>query len=581
MKKRSYNPLTVILLVLYALGGFSILSESSRGRGLYEFFMSMFGPAYQEKQAVPPLEEMTEQERLLMQGDLSQEDPALQWKALYLSKPDEPAYYADYLKHVKKLPKDFDKTVQNIALQNGWFLFQKAAHSSLDAVKKITVSRQDKDETSDPAQWEILDAELLKSSVQLIDNSFQKEQFDHYSDFMNEQRAPLRTVSVDFLSNIMHISQMSASFSPNFEWKKVADLILAALQEAKNETEYRRLEAISLKMESRCFELSRTLIDSLICEAVMKVLSQQLSHQAKRLGLNKEVELYGKKYQDLESRREQLTKNHSSETYELLAHRASILTTLSAPAMNRVTKNSPQLTAELLRPGLRTERAMATRVWIVPAFILFTLLTIFVWLRNRNRNCPAEFKPVPRILFLGIIFPFLLCIIFRYFLSFGMLDFGGRLFLYSNYLLPDVVIFMILLAAPISVVRAKQEISGGFLKRWGLLGFCVLNLILGAVLPHAPNILPAFWILVILNLIWFISLIFRKETDQHHEARALIAPAYLLAAALLGLSFQGLLFEERYHFKNAAIEKPTVYNMTLLEEQTVEAHKAEIAGFLE
>ncbi|MEJ6645673.1 MAG: hypothetical protein QNL33_20730, partial [Akkermansiaceae bacterium] len=396
----------------------------------------------------------------------------------------------------------------------------------------------------------------------------------------------------DIVANYRNLTILATMDSSVLEWKYNTDAIRAALQEIQTPDEFNRLEKLALNLEKKHFSQVTSLIDGLISQALMAAHAGALQEAAERLDLKEKANFHNSKKKLFDtrqdSRKERRNNPSSKEFNQLIMHHGSMLMNIATPAVIMVTENAPTLTKEQLRPGQRAERALFTRMITPLMFLIFSLLSLVLFFHRRGRGNKASFRPNPRLLLLGSLLPFFALVCFRYFLSFGMLDFGGRLLIFSNYYLPDFTSYFILLIFPLCLVRRDAQPDASTFKIWWPFGLAVVSLICSAAMMHLP--MPLFYtssVLVSATALWLVVIgtwkAFKKKPSPDYFARlAQLAPTYLLSATLIGLSSIGLTFEERYWFAQADIERPTDYHITLLEDQTTEALKEEIrqlAGF--
>lgn len=130
------------------------------------------GPADSEQLIAKNL---TQSEKLLLFGDLTKDSKSERKEALWLSDPDNPAYFADYagafVGDHEKLPPDFLKTARSIDPSNAWFTYLAAAMEARDSVKSR--SRKSKRMNGkmvyeSPKSWEVLDQARLDRTMELL-----------------------------------------------------------------------------------------------------------------------------------------------------------------------------------------------------------------------------------------------------------------------------------------------------------------------------------------------------------------------------------------------------------------------------
>ncbi|MDB4451940.1 hypothetical protein N9129_01865 [Akkermansiaceae bacterium] len=591
--KPYFSYLTPLLLIAWGVSLISLYQGAhlikAASAGIASLNPMSFGP--QKNVPVPGL---SAQEHLVLYGGSSKSNPEGRWKALHLSEPQNPSYYRKHLTEVDDIPEDFDEVRQRIDPDNGWFLIWEAGKLSKECVSKDstrTRSKKEKEEKKAP-HFIIEDPEVLKKIIQKLERAVSLPRFDNYTNSLTNEQMSLLPEAKDIVANYRNLTILATMDSSVLEWKYNTDAIRAALQEIQTRDEFNRLEKLALNLEKKHFSQVTSLIDGLISQALMAAHAGALYEASERLGLKEKASFY-KDRKELfaarnEARKQRRKSNEHEEFNQLLLNHGSMLMNIATPAVIMVTENPPTLTKEQLRPGQRAERALFTRMITPLMFLIFSLLSLVIFFHRRGRENKPSFRPTLRLLLLGSLLPFVALVLFRYFLSFGMLDFGGRLLIFANYFLPDLASYFILLIVPLSLLRrdAKQKVP--FYKNCSLLGFALLTLGFSSVMMHAPPkaVFPGGVVFVSLTAIWLVVFAiwkaFKKKPDPDYFARlAQLAPTYLLSATLIGLSSIGLAFEERYWFAQADIERPTDYHITLLEEQTTEALKEEIRQLAE
>ncbi|MGJ8698320.1 MAG: hypothetical protein ACSHYF_18540 [Verrucomicrobiaceae bacterium] len=516
-------------------------------------------------------------ERLLMHGDPSAETNGDQWKPLHLSDPSKPEFYAEYVGRANTTPDDFHSTVAALAPDNGWFNTLEASWLSRKAFRKTGEKPAHPD---DPAPYEILDHELLRQSIDLLDKGLSQPIYDNYLSTIAPQRQALHSPPVDILSNITNLTLAANIRSDALQLKYCADAIAAALQEATNASEFERLEKIARSLEKKTFTQAHTLIDGLLLQAVAASNARALRHAAQRLQLAEKETLYHKRYQAFDTRKKTIKERRSLQDERTLNFHASTIMSLATPAMNRAVLQPPPLTREMLKPGLRAELALVARIITGYAFFLFSILALVSFLIAHRKDNRASFIIKGRHLLLGALIPFLLCIAHRYLFPPGILEYGLRMFSGANYFLPLLGVITVLLTAPLAVTRATHTPELSFFKKWGQLTLAGLGLLFSGLFPIWFESMFVAALLLWATLIWLViswlASALKRGKSPRPSLAGHLAPTYLFVACLLGLGVKALTLEERMWMSHADPEKTSLYSFTNYEKQLTRVLKSEL-----
>lgn len=593
MKKSAPKKLSSLVLILWALAALLIFDFGSHfTKGIRSHHQATDNRL--DTPAPQPLDKsLSKKERILLQGDISRETPEEQWLALHELEPENPVYYANYLKRLGDLPENFHATIAKIDPDNGWFLFLEAAQNVKEVIEKgEKLDLKEKNRLKDeglplpPKQLVISDPKSLSERLALLEKAVASPKWENYESEIAEERFHALPEAHDVLSGLKNFTTIGNAYSPSLRWNNIAELTSAALQAAKTKEEFLALETLILKIEERSFERIETIVDGLVYQAVIAVNSGNLYHAADQVGLKSKVKLYQEREMALHRHREHLKNRSHRGTQELHERRGSIFSLLSSLTTSKFLKTPPPLTQELLKPSLRAERALISQVFFGLIFIVLSLGALLTWIHKRKKENPARFQPELSTLGLGVLLPFTALIFFRYFLSFGMLDYGGRLMTFGNYLLPEIAILLILLATPLCLLRTRNYPEASRLKIWWPLATLIISLLLSsAMMPLHEFGLTIILILstpLSLMIVAVFGLIFPrlKKKELVFDLTSRLAPAYLFAATLSGLFVIGLQIEERHWFAQERFVKPSPRGFTVMENQVVDILKKEMSELM-
>lgn len=579
MKTRRPKISSIILMAFWLITLTGVLYLGNQTRESVQLTRSMTNILSDDSR--PPIPKgLSDKNRLLLYGDLSQDTEEDRWKALHESDPENPLFFVIYLHHAEQLPLDFHDTIARIDPDNGWYALWEVSKSTR-AFKKSSEIRLKKSKREEllknnlplpPSTYEIIDLEAFNQHLALLEKGLLSPRFESYFKEIATLRFNATPPPRDFSSNINAITISLSTPTSILSYKRSTDALCCALQITKTQRDFEHLEKLCRKLEERVHERCTTLVDGLIYKAIVHIQSKSLRAGAERLKLRDAAEFYRErqlKFQ-IEQERQQNTR-FSDITTELIDQRADVLTTFSLPASHKILPNPPALTTEMLKPALRTERAVVSKIFYMLLLLALSLFGLIVWLRGRNKENPATFIPEGKALLFGSLLPFTLVLIFRYFFSFGMLDFGGRLLIFWNYLLPEIAVLMILIVVPQALTNQKTCPEQSLLKIWWPVLAAILGLIFAAAMMHllflsyAVFLLPG--IFMITAFIWTILQVYnRPNPDFDRNGR--IAPCYLLSAALCGLFAFGLVIEERYWFQQDDVNHASATGLSHFEIKT-------------
>lgn len=584
----SQKNLRFVVFALWITGCVLLMTEAKRISQIVHSTKQHLDPYNLDSDTSPRLQgsHYSEAERLLLYGDPNAIDPVEQWKPLHESDPTNPSFYALYLGQLSELPENYREFSTQIDPDNGWFPLWEASTRKDEVValirSKRKTSRQDRDPTviEDPAEYKIINPAEFAELVGLIETATRAPRIETYHEKLTRQRFDLLPQPVDTISNFANVAYLAGQATPNIRtWRKAHDIMIAALQEAPDEAQFLRLEKMANVLEERNASSIQTLVDGLVSRALSHSFAKSLRAAATRLGLEEKASFYEAKQLRFQFYQDNSRKKESSEFTRLINNRANIFMTLAAPASHRMVKTPPQLTRADLQPGLRAERAIFSRIFYGLVFLLLSLIALLVWLRNRGKDNPATFLPDLKVLACGVLLPVTGLIIFRYFLSFGMLDYGGRMLVFSNYLFPDLATFLIILITPLCLLRSRDASS--VRKNWWPLGLAILGLLFSALVPSRflDIWLLAFYLPLLFLVpasLWLLLQPFRKKSSSF-DLNGHLAPAYLFAATLVSFSVFGLSYEEKYWFNKNKIERPSIHGISQIEDTLVQIMKIELA----
>ncbi len=243
---------------------------------------------------------LTEEQRLLVFGDLSRSEEWERMKALWDSDPNNPVYFAryaqDYISESKTLPPDFLKIAAEIAPDNAWFTYIAVGVMAKDAVKKRQQTKAER-LANKAFEWDILDQTRFDQSIAILRQARKQPRCDSYwSELLDQQLSflPQSTPSEFAFSFIYPFRSSSAEFV----LRDLANVICAEAWLA-GETEnitgfFQALADANDFLEKRTHAKVESLLGELINLVGAAGMTSNLSAAADQLDLDEESERLGK-----------------------------------------------------------------------------------------------------------------------------------------------------------------------------------------------------------------------------------------------------------------------------------------------
>lgn len=572
---------SILLLSFWLLAFLGILYFGHLTQKAAQFLYSTTNFYLSEEVTGHP-QELSPESQLLLYGDSSKDSEDARWRALHESDPNNPFFYVIYLQHASGMPDDFHQTVARLDPNNGWYSLWEISKLK-PASEKSRKNGLKKSEREDliqkglplpPQKFNFTDPGTFQQHLALLESGLNSPRLDSYTRKIATLRFEAQPEPFDYRSNIISIAVAASTIDPVQVWQKAAETLCAALQIAETTEDFHRLEKLCLQLEEHLHHNSSTLVSGLVYKAVVDLQAKSLRAAAERLGLEKIEAFYRDRQLRFQDEREQQRQRREDDSLSrLMSRRADILSAISTPLIHKVVPNPPKISVEMLKPALRTERAVVAQVFYAAFFVGLSLFGLAVWLRGRHRESTANFVPEKTMLFYGSLLPFLLLLLFRYFLSFGMLDFGGRLLIFWNYLLPELAIFLILLVVPWILVNKRAHSERRLFRTLWPLGLAIVGLLFASAMMHLLSLGMAVFLipglLLGVSFVWILGQLGRKPKQEKNHYPG-IAPCYLLSAILCSLFILALIAEERFWFGKDGIHHATATGLSSVETETTQ-----------
>ncbi len=583
----------VVLYLTTLLVSLPLIVQSIRQLHAFTYVKDMISPigsGLSETTRKPIRKDHTPQERLLMFGDESAANPSSQWKPLWDSEPENPAYLAEYAKAYyldhKTLSPDILTAAQRIDPDNGWFIALSAGGISDGAVTKETQTTQEKKEFKTPV-WKINDPKKLKETLQLIHQAAQKPRFRSYEDELMKQRILLLPKRADCVSQIVPIAFVASQTSASLQVRKLLSLLAAGAQEyAMNQDAEGFLRIVHDWETLSTLQIGNglTLIDLLVAKVFHLEPVENFRDASLSLGLEQESERFTKLVATKKA--DKAARDQRSRGSEgITSFRGSLLASLSLPMVGRQVHNPPPLSEADLQPSRYADHALLMRVVALVTWLLLGLAAGLAALHRFIQNPLVRLQSVRMldllrcsdwlwILLAGVLAPVLWYLSFIYLtpLSSREWSFKADGFNQAGCQPAAMILLMLTLTVVLCASRlAKRGAAIGLSTRFAWLGWiaaacAALALpVSGAALPAAfcggplheiSKYLPWLgFVLLTIPALWLFIGVSRTVLGRHVHAlrRATLArmvlPAWIFGMLVMMVSVPIFHAEERHWIK--------------------------------
>ncbi|MDP4624334.1 MAG: hypothetical protein NWT08_04255 [Akkermansiaceae bacterium] len=478
--------------ILYVLAGVSLLVSNHSAKKVSDIFREIrVSSSLYHTSTQFPSTHFTAGELLLLG------DPSLsafkQKEALYLSAPENPAYYSEFAYQYAEmrgvLPPDYLDTASSIDPENSFFPYIAAGRIGKEAVSKVSSAygRSSNPERMrdgvalrpipDETEWEIADVTAFTEAMDLISQAAALDRLDSYETMMMEERLKLFPKNTA-LEKLRALTYSAMQTSQVISLLKVADVICtsAYLHSVEGDEEgFRRDFALSeafLKQISK--SPKSTLVGEMVYNANADSLTRTMLHGAARLGLEDLAELLdarSARFQELKDLRVIRGKNSD----DIIDRRGSVLHAFTTPTGLRSVPDPPVINDLLLTPGRLADYDFVSLIFVWMLLLLLFLSAMSVLFFRLRASAVIE-KLARRlsglfsardwvwIIGLGVIAPFA----FIYAVSW-LTPMGGRSRGLSSmgFIFPAIhfmILLLLILSVPPLIIRWRMR------KRLGAFG---------------------------------------------------------------------------------------------------------------
>ncbi len=572
---------------------------------------SIFVPG--PKDGVPRIaSKLNESEKLLLFGDLSKKTKSERKEALWRSKPENPAYFADYagafVSENDKLPPDFLKTAKRIDPTNAWFTYLAAAVESQDSVK--SKSRKSKRVAGkvvyeSPKSWEVLDQARLDRAMELLREARSQPKCTDFSADMLRKRLPLLPQGnfIDQLDSSVCLSE--ASVFSSLRLRRLGDAIAArawSLGESGDVPGYQEISSDGDRFLRQMYsDGAHTLLDELVGRVIAFSLAESFGSAAEKLGLEDEAA----RWKPIEKRMTEAKERLDSREFIVdgqAVKRGTITGGILGGSIEMIAKRpetQPPLRDSDLKPMRLVDHEFLSRLlsyvsWGVLALCACLVASYRFRVTAMSRRLARRMEDLLRpsdwgwIFAAGVVLPFVFVMAVNRLTPLGGRAFGVQgtaLLMPAGHFLALLLLWLIL---PVQIVRwrlAKRAGGLGFSKPsllgWlagagaaafvPMIGWAAISgtegpWLVGLQLDLADaQLMPwMFWAALALSgvaVLWMtalISLALLGRADRHlYRATSALVLVRVYAAAMLVLALASIGFKasERYWFKQDWMSK--------------------------
>ena len=414
--------------------------------------------------------DLTPEQRLILLGDTSRNGKADQFRALWESDPENPAYFADYATaHISEkstLPPDFLETGRRLDPGNAWFAILSAGVLAEEAI-----DRTFRGTTTSPGGLKlkvVKDQGKLDEALALLHEAASEKRFDTYLLDLLEQRIPLVPKRTDSVDQMFPIAYMAGLSIPNMRIRYLADGVSVKAIQLANDDDLEGFRRLLADWDAFADTYVRadhaTLVDVMLAMATVRTALKPLQEAATDLGLMEEAARLKALDDRFEARKSALSSR--IDPNKDVALRSSILAGLTVPLVALQTARAPVIQPEDLEPGRLADHALMGRVlsqfaWLVLGLTLLAA-GLFRFRGSRlNRRLSARLEYLLRpvdwlwIAVIGLLVPLV-----YYQLIYRFTPLGGREWsLKGNFVSAGQFGAMLLLMVVLPVVIARWRLA--------------------------------------------------------------------------------------------------------------------------
>ena len=574
------------------------------------------GPPGRSAKEPPMGKDLSPEDRLLLLGDDSKRSKTDRWKALWISDPESPAFYIEYVTAFysdhKTVPPGFLEKGHELDPSNAWFPAYLAgilAEKAVEPIKRTPAEVA----ANVPVKYTVKDEAKLRQSRELFGEAARLSLFDSRQRALLARRVallPKRTSAFDHVPGVAYVAGQRAATLPLRNLTRMIGAESARLTLASDREGLKQLikdwhAFIAVLAASQDIGL----VDGLVKLALMRGGYRDLARAAEALGLEDEAKTMGRIADRLEAYQEQ--KKVAATKRKDFTRQASLLAMLALPVTEKQVLDPPAI-GERLKPGRLAEHEFLTTYATVaiacPTFLLLALGVAAYRFRGGElrRVLSARFEKLMTagdwllVLGAGVALPF----IFHQLVLRAPWA-GAREWSISalDFLTPTASITLVtslMIILPVVIARHRLGKRAGFIglhwnSGWLAGAMCVMTVV--AIPLAGPMLLP--WrpgksaaactvIAIAIPQIWMMVVAFRGlfSFPEHLLKRLtlsrVVMPAYVLAFLLTVLSLPiSHTLEKRWAQMDELMEvTPEAPSMSRYEEEVTQTLRTEILEVL-
>jgi hypothetical protein len=489
---------------------------------------------------------LTAGQKLILFGDLTKDGRVEQKEGLWLSEPENPAYFAEYatayVAENAELPPDFLETARRLDPDNAWFTYFAASVEARESVKSNL--QRAKGKRGLAKSWEVLDQARMDRSLALFHEAGSQGASNDYAAEMLLMRLALLAQGTLIEKNDSIGCLANCTVFGSIQLKRAIDVVEAkasTLAEAGDAAGFREL---SKDVEAYLRRESGTKVTTMLNEMVfafsVKALAESFGPAAEKLGFESEAARWKGIGDRLRTR--DLARGSSSfmvEGKEVDPRRVTgLLCGSSLEVGVKVVENPPPLKDADFEPGRMLDHEILSRfsgyaVWLVMGTLTGAValyrFRVSGMVRRLADRVEDLLRPVDWIWILGggVLLPFGFVMIVNRLTPLGGRDFG---MLGTSLLLPTghfLGLLVLWLLTPLVVIRWRLA------RRAGFFGFSESSWAEGFALLCAAAFVPVIGWVAISGSLGGFWLEWMKQLGLDVEADSSSVPLFWCAIGLL------------------------------------------------
>ena len=336
----------------------------------------------------------SERARLILTGDSTASNEATQWRPLWDSEPDNPAflaqYAAAYFQFHRRLSPEIIEAAKRIDPDNGWFPLIAAAGLAKEAVERLESSPADL-KTGEPTQYKVRDETKLQESLRLLHEAAGMPRFSSYQTDLHRIRCGLIAPPYDLPSAWIGTAFVIGPDSTDcvVDLRFITRSLAVAVRTSGEQGDaagFERLLADWQWLYRSLIAEEDSLLGCLVGRSTATILIREFRDAATALGMKERAAVLARMDETLLAQKRAKDLGGNDWDGDLPYERGSQMAKRMTIGHTLV-KESPMLTDNDLRPGRLAEHARWDRILAVVAWIwLGTGSVALVARRQFNRR---------------------------------------------------------------------------------------------------------------------------------------------------------------------------------------------------